>query len=286
LLLATLIWLTLRLEESGSRMAWALYGCLWAMAALTNPAVLAVLPFLLLWVVIRRRNANRPWFTRTALSLAMLVVAITPWTMRNYRLFHRILPLRSNFWVEVRVGNTADTSDIYPDWAIPSTSAAELQRLQRLGEVAYVAQSRRQALQFIGEFPGVFAMLTAKRFAYVWTGFWSLDPKYARGEPFQIPNAIFCSSLTLLMLGAFVLLRDGERQWIPFFVAVIAPFPTVYYITHPAMEYRHPMEPMLVILVASTVCTLVERCRSRETQFAIRRIPTCPMPPPLLPETE
>jgi hypothetical protein len=39
------------------------------------------------------------------------------------------------------------------------------------------------------------------------------------------------------------------------------------------MEYRHPMEPMLVILVASTVCTLVERCRSRETQFAIRRMP-------------
>ena len=78
----------------------------------------------------------------------MIVAVITPWTIRNYRLFHRFMPLRSNFWMEVRVGNTGDISDIYPDWAHPSTSVAQWNELHRVGEVAFMAEMRGVAVRF------------------------------------------------------------------------------------------------------------------------------------------
>ncbi|MBZ5568900.1 MAG: glycosyltransferase family 39 protein [Acidobacteriia bacterium] len=270
LLLSLLVWWTLRLDNDNDdrTSAWIAYGSLWGLAALTNPAVLAVLPFLLLWIAWRRDRRGQRWLFHSAVAGLMIVAVVTPWTIRNYRVFHKFMPLRSNFWVEVRVGNTGDISDIYPDWAIPSTSAAQWNELHRVGETAYIAEMRDLALRFIRDNPGVFAWLTWKRFVFVWTGFWNLDPAYADGEPFQIPNTFFCSALTLLMLGGLVLLWRHRREWILPYAAVLGAYPAVYYITHPGIDYRHPIDPMLVILVAYAVLTLVDRRRSAELNRA------------------
>lgn len=259
LLLAVLIWLSLLLEERNSWRNWAGYGALWGVAALSNPTVFSVLPFLLAWLAWRRHRRGEPWLGRAVLALATILVVIAPWDIRNYVVFHKILPLRDNFWVEVRVGNTGDLSDIYPDWTLPSTSAAQWNELHRVGEIAYIAEMRGLALRFIREHPWLFVWLTWKRIVFTWTGFWSFAPDYASHEPYQAPNIVFCSTFTLLMLSGLTSMWRWRRQWIVPYLAVLAAFPAVYYITHPTMDYRHPIDPLLVILSAYALVQWRER---------------------------
>jgi 4-amino-4-deoxy-L-arabinose transferase-like glycosyltransferase len=259
LLLTTLVWLSLVLDERADTKPWLGFGVLWGVAALCNPAVLAVLPFLLGWLAWRRIGRQQAWVARTAVTVLVLALTVSPWIIRNYRVFHRLMPLRSNFWVEVRVGNTGDISDIYPDWTLPSTSAAQWNELHRVGEIAYVGEMRDLAQRFIRENPGVFAWLSWKRLVFTWTGYWSLEPEYASNEPFQIPNMAFCSTLTLLMVAGLVVMWRQRREWFAVYAAVIGAYPAVYYVTHPGMDYRHPIDPMLVILVACALVAWRER---------------------------
>ncbi len=270
LLLSLLIWLSLLLDEGRHLPAWIGYGILWGIAALTNPTVLAVLPFLLLWIAWRHHRTARAWFVPTAVTALMIIAVVTPWTIRNYRVFHKFMPLRSNFWMEVRVGNTGDISDIYPDWAHPSTSAAQWNELHKLGEVAFMREMRELAVRFIRENPSVFGWLTWKRIVFTWTGFWSLEPEYARGEPFQLPNTFFCSTLTVLGLMGLAVMWRHRREWIVPYVAVLGAYPAVYYITHPSMDYRHAIDPMLVILVAYAVQSFV--VRRRKSSLALDKV--------------
>ncbi|MGZ4819166.1 MAG: glycosyltransferase family 39 protein [Terriglobales bacterium] len=268
LLLAILVWFTLVLDGITTPRRLAAYGALWGLAALSNPTVLAVFPFLLAWLCLRLRRRGQPCLTSAALPIVTLLLVTTPWQIRNYVVMHKLVPLRDNFWVEVRVGNTGDISDIYPDWAIPSTSAAAWNELHRVGEIAYIAEMRSLAVQFIRENPAVFAWLTWKRFVFVWTGFWSLDPAYARGEPFQLPNTFFCSCVTLLSFAGLLLIWREYRTWLLPYVAVLGAYPAVYYITHPTMDYRHPIDPMLVILMALAAVSFVDRRRGLRARFS------------------
>ncbi len=267
LLLAVLVWFTLVLDEKPSTRRWTDYGLLWGVAALSNPTVLAVLPFLLGWLGWRGYRGGKKVLVFEALAIVMLVLVIAPWEVRDYLVLHKVLPLRDNFWVEVRVGNTGDISDIYLDWAIPSTSAAQWNELHRVGEIAYIGEMRSLALRFIRENPYVFAWLTWKRFVFTWTGFWSLDPVYARNEPLQMPNTLFCSASTTLMLAGLVLVWRDRREWFLPYAAVVGAYPAVYYITHPSMDYRHPIDPMVVILIAYAVTSFFDRRRARPAGF-------------------
>ncbi len=251
-LLPLLVWTTLALAEStrASNTWYALAGLLWAAAALSNPDVLSLFPFALAWLAWRRHSSNRRWLVPVLLTALLLAAGLTPWEIRNYRVFHRPVPLRDNFWMEMRVGNTGDMTDIIPDWAHPAQNPAEQAKFQAMGETAYLAHMRRVSLAFIRRYPGEFVWLSLKRFLYTWTGYWSWNPVYRRDEPFQVPNIFFCTTTTLLMLFGLRAVWRRRRQWAPVFLVPLLIYPAVYYITHPAMEYRHPIDPLIVILIA------------------------------------
>ena len=169
------------------------------------------------------------------------------------------MPFRDNFWYEFWAGNTGDTSDLVPDWAHPSNGEAEMQKYRDMGELRYFDSKKPLVLQFIREHPAMFARLTAKKFAFTWTGFWSLNPTYLAGEPFEIPNMAFCTAVTVLMLlGLFLGFREN-RDAARLFAFVLVAIPTLYYITHPDLEYRHVIDPEIVILGTLAIVRLLRR---------------------------
>lgn len=251
LLLTTLIWFTIELGERSTGLRWAAYGALWGITALTNPSTCALLPAFGWWAVWQRHREGKPWLAHAVIGALVFVAVLTPWEVRNARTFGRFVPLRDNFWMEVRVGNTGDLSDVYPDWAHPGRNPQQLAQYQRLGETAYLARMRDLSLEFIRSYPGYFGWLTAKRVIYTWTGFWSTDPVYRKNEPFQFPNTFFCTAVSVL---AFLGLRHLWREknpWTAVYVIPLLIYPIVFYITHPGIDYRHPIDPMMVILVAT-----------------------------------
>lgn len=265
-LIGTLLWLqTLRLERSRNVRDWLVWGALWGLAGLVSTALLGPLPFLALWLAIRRSRAGLPWFARGVLAACVLLAVVTPWTVRNYHAFHRLIPLRDGFWMEMHVGVNGDTSDVTPDSAHPTTSAVEYAEWRQLGEIGYMDAKKVQAKQYIREHPGFVAWVTARHALNIWTGFWSLDRKFLDGEPFHIPNAFFASALTLLMIGGlrYAWLAGKGEAVLPLLIILLT-FPLVYYITHSSMDYRHPIDPIIVIL--DCYCVLAWRRRRAATK--------------------
>ncbi len=254
LLLATLIlWMT-RLEESTNLWSWAGFGLLWGLAGLTSPVLLSVLPVMAGWACYRLPRNDRAWIAPLGVATLACALVLFPWMVRNYRTFHRLIPLRDGFWLEVWIGNNGDNSYWFSESAYPGTSDRELEEFDRLGELAYMQRKRAQAASFIENHPGTFAVTCLRRFIYIWTGFWSVGashgPKqhFFGDDPFDAVNLFFSTSLTILtLIGLRCAFAQARGAAIPFTLVLLF-FPLTYYVTHPMRYYRHPIEPVIVIL--------------------------------------
>ena len=105
LLAATILWATIYVAESQRRRDWSVYGLLWGFALMTNPSLGSLLPFLLVWMAWRTRKETGKWFVKAALATGVAALCCLPWTIRNYKVFHRVVPLRSTFGLQLWLGN-------------------------------------------------------------------------------------------------------------------------------------------------------------------------------------
>jgi 4-amino-4-deoxy-L-arabinose transferase-like glycosyltransferase len=251
--LSLLFLIAIRLERSTRLAAWAGFGLLWGAAALTNPAVLSVLPFLVGWACYRLYRRGQRWGLQAAMALFALIVVVTPWFARNYRTFHQFIPFRDGFWMTMHVGNNGDTSH----WAPVETYAptgAEMAEFVRLGELNYMNAKRRETIDFIRSHPGWFAWVTFRRVVHTWTGFWSLPPGGKFDEPFDpdLPFdpaviALFSAVTVFAMIG----LRRAFAQRTPAawpFAFVLLSFPLIFYASTGDLRYRHPIDPEIIVL--------------------------------------
>jgi 4-amino-4-deoxy-L-arabinose transferase-like glycosyltransferase len=253
LMLSLVVWCTLAMEQEARLTRWAGYGLLWGVAALTNAVILSCLPFLLGWLVLRRSRNQTRWALNSAVAILLMVLTVSPWFVRNYETFHRFIPFRGTFWMVFWEGNTGDTSDLYPDWTNPAHNTTEMDAYRTLGELAYVRVKKQASLDFMKRFPGLYLLLVAKRFIFTWTGYWSFRKSYLAAEPFEIPNVLLSTVLTVLLLISASKALKNRRQFAVPLLLVLASYPLIYYIAHSGAEYRHPIDPICVVFVAYLV---------------------------------
>jgi 4-amino-4-deoxy-L-arabinose transferase-like glycosyltransferase len=251
LLLAVLFLLALRLKEQpGSLWHWLGFGVLWGFAALSNASLLCLLPLLSGWALYPLRGIRKKCFTAAVLVGLGFAIMILPWQARNYRTFHKFIPLRSNFWLEVLVGNDGYTQSQADDAIHPSTSETALAEYARLGEIPFMRQKRREALSFISYHPGFFVVMCLRRFAYMWTAFWNLDPSNLDVELHYPGNVFLTVASTLLMLVGLRQAFRTARQTVLPYLFVLGVYPLIFYFTHPEIRYRHLIDPEILILAA------------------------------------
>jgi 4-amino-4-deoxy-L-arabinose transferase-like glycosyltransferase len=249
LLFTLAVWMTYVLADEMSLGRWIFYAAVWAITSLTSPVTLVALPLMLAWIWHRNSKTagGRVFAARASMFVLVFLALVSPWLVRNYRTFHRFIPFRDNLWLEFWVGNNGDTSDVYIDSAHPAHSSVELDEYRRYGEPVYFDRKKTQVLDFIRTHPGMFAWLTVRRFTFTWTGFWSLSPNYLKNEPFEIPNVVVSSALTILMLiGMRQAWRSHRISSLPSIFCLIS-IPAVYYLTHVDPNYRHPVDPEIIL---------------------------------------
>jgi hypothetical protein len=258
LVLCLLFLMTLNLEnpagpDDDRPRKWIVFGLLWGVAALTSPALLSVLPFLAGWIIYRRHRRGQRWFAVNVVAAIAFIAVISPWFIRNYEVFHRIIPFRDNMGMVLRLGTKGTTSHWAPYELGPWHNDAEWNEFKQLGELGYMDKEKRQALEFIRANPGWYAWATVRRAVYLWTGYWSLEPDYLKQEPLDPPNIFFCTTLSVLaLLGLRRALRADWASSLPYALALFS-FPLIYYITSPEVYYRRPIDPFFVILAVVAV---------------------------------
>ncbi len=95
------------------------------------------------------------------------------------------------------------------------------------------------------------AVKTLRRIVYYWTGYWSFSAEELRDQPYTPGTVFYVSCVTLFMLiGIRSLWRANRTAAIPYLL-LIGAFPITYYLTHPLMDYRQPIEPAVIVLAVA-----------------------------------
>ena len=253
LLMATLLWATVELAESRLLRDWCLYGLLWGFALLTNPAVAPLLPVLLAWAAGHTRDRERAvaWLARPALAAGLALLCCVPWTIRNYLQFHKFIPLRSNFTFELYIGNNENYDDQHKSRPGAITQDREILRYLHMGETAFMEEEKRKAFAFIASHPRVESWLITQRFVDFWTGTATPLAAFREAHSLWLGLVLLCNDVAPLcaFLGILVLLATKNAYALPV-VAIPVIFPLLYYVTHTSLRYRHPIDPVVLLLAA------------------------------------
>lgn len=255
LLLAILFCMVLRLAESNRIRDWFGFGVLSGIAALTDPIVLSALPILALWALWRLHKTNQRSLKPAIGAVLAVILVVSPWFIRNDRVFHQFIPFRDVFPLALRVGNVGDQFNLITLTLGPWESGQQWSDYQKYGEIAYMQRTWSHATSYIAGHPGQYARFFVRRIVYVWTRFWYLIPTSRYGyEP--EPAVIFL--YTALSILAFIGLRVGSLKGVavaPYAIVLIF-FPIVYYGTSIEPWYSSPMDPFLMGLAGGAIACL------------------------------
>ena len=133
LCLCWLLYLTQDLEKSPRLGLWAGFGLLAGFAGLTEPAVLAVIPFLLALCAWRLARAGKSWFLPGLVASLTLAAAISPWIIRNAVVFHRFIPMRDSMGMELWIGNNGYSAHWVNCDDLPHAQPPRTERIQQRG---------------------------------------------------------------------------------------------------------------------------------------------------------
>jgi 4-amino-4-deoxy-L-arabinose transferase-like glycosyltransferase len=244
LLLTTIVWLALTLEDRDVWMPWFQFGLLWGITALSSTSLLSFLPPAGLWAWYRRAQRSKRSLGGVVLASIVFLACITPWLIRNYETFGKLVLIRDNFGAELRLGNGPGADGALMNYLHPTENTYAMRQYQAMGEVPYIAMRKRQAVDFIKADVMRFTGLSVKRFIYFWAG----PPKAT--EPWwmgEAKNSLFLASSVLMLWGLGRVLRLRKPgAWLLFWLILL--YPALYYAVYSIPRYRHPIEPEMAIL--------------------------------------
>jgi 4-amino-4-deoxy-L-arabinose transferase-like glycosyltransferase len=255
LLLALVFLISLKLTEAHGWKLWAVFSALWGLIALSNPSMLSFLPFCGLWIWYRRYEACERSLGGVVLASAVFFVCLTPWMVRNYRVFGRFVFIRDDFGLQFRLGNGPFADGRLRAYLQPNLDPAEFEQFRQLGELAYAERCKRLAFTWVREHPRQFAIFSLKRFFYYWNG---VPRETGSTAPVDFRTSLFLASSVLAIWGlARAIRKKLPGAWL-FFWLVLS-YPTVYYFVFPHARYRHPIEPELLILIVFLISEASKR---------------------------
>jgi 4-amino-4-deoxy-L-arabinose transferase-like glycosyltransferase len=250
LLFTTSFCIAQRIHLTRDPLAWLGWGSLVGLTALSNPSTLSTFPFLLALALYQAHRSGNRWFLKGVLTALAAIAVLIPWTVRNYRALGILCPVRDNFWLEVYDDNAGDAS-LDPSFAHPASNPVVMQKWLTMGEPAFLAEKRQLAIAYIRQHPMFPIQKTLRRVFYYWTGFWSISVQELHEQPYELGNIfqVVCVT-TLMLLGIRRRWRTDRLSLLPYLV-LIGIFPITYYLTHPLMDYRQPIEPAILVLAVA-----------------------------------
>jgi 4-amino-4-deoxy-L-arabinose transferase-like glycosyltransferase len=244
LLLAVIFWLALTMEDRDGLLPWLQFGLLWGIAALNSTILVAFLPASGLWAWYHRAKRGKPSIAGIGLASLIFIALVAPWTLRNYQTFGKFIFIRDNFGAELRLGNGRGADGTWMQYIHPTQDTYAMRQYTAMGELAYIEERKRSALDYIHADHSRFAVLCLKRFIYFWAG----PPRLSKIVWLaQTKNSLFLASSVLMFWGLGRALRQRRPgAWLLFWLILL--YPAIYYVVYPGQRYRHPLEPEMAIL--------------------------------------
>jgi 4-amino-4-deoxy-L-arabinose transferase-like glycosyltransferase len=211
-----------------------------ALMTLTRPVGLVALPLLFAWLYL---ILDRKHFVRTAAIIAAVsVAAMSPWWVRNYRIYHAFVPV------------CLETGAVMLYVHVPPENR-DLNRYKHLSEYEADHLKTRDALASIRRAgPAAFLKKGLVRLA---TFFYPFVPAY------DITWAFMCP---FWLLGMYVMLKQGNKQAYILFIHFIY-FP-VYFCFCATTRFKYSISQFMILFASAGFFYLYEKHRNSRKFFA------------------
>lgn len=262
-------------------------GLVLGLGLLTRFMYIGLIPITLLWLWLNNPESHKRIAGLSGLILLFSLLTILPWTLRNYRIHGRLVPVSTSGGMTFWNGNNPFTTgsghevytklvadylgiehdpelpDVYSPWQPYPMPHAIADRAATMDELELDAAFYQAGFEFIRQNPDRWlALLQAKL-----VGFWffreNIGDSYAASWT-QYYRWGYIGLMVLTMAGIFLTCR----QWRSYILLyLIFAYCTLFYATfHVQTRYRWEIEPLFFILAAAGVWWLAERLMRHRDQ--------------------
>ncbi len=265
LALAVFAWLTIAAINIGQKppttLRLVLLGIGLALLALLNASYVLAFPLI---VLIALRALPRPQMAvPICITLAAFAFTLTPWTIRNYHVFHQFFFVRGGVNLELWLGNRPGTTGWIELSQHPSVNRAEGNLMIRLGDLAYYKLcGERFHADRIAD-PNSFLRHTLNRAAYLLFGNPAGDAtKLVQGGNLAGLLRVALDAVVLVAAVAGAVVAWKRRRlalWLlPLGLTAVAPF----LVTHVTYRYSMPLRFVSLISASALVLLFPNRCKN------------------------
>ena len=243
-----------------------LLGFISGLAILLRQVFMFIIPFLFLWILwVQRKNGLTKQILNLAISAAVILLMILPFTIFNFQRFDKFVLLNTNagfafFWsnnpiygtkfvgiMPVEMGNYLEMLPI---------------ELKGLDEAALDSELLKRGLSFVKENPGQYALLSLSRFPILFEFLPSKDSS-------MISNITrvtsFGFALPFMIFGIWLSIKSLIKSKASFFNSPICPilgfgiiYSGIHILTWSLVRYRLPIDALFLIFAGLSLSKLVQ----------------------------
>src|SRR5713101_1080016 len=251
-LLSWALWLTLSLtneiangNESPRPRQWIGFGLLWGVMALTNTALLSMLPFCLIYLLWRLPRRFQQ-LAGAGLCILIAALVVTPWLARNYAVFGKFVFVRDNLPLEMHMANNDQSTGLWTRSEHPGNQPEAMRRFQELGELRFMEEKQQEVREFMREHPARFVRFSLERVVYFWIG--PPQANIVAGYDLMIARHVaFLLPASAAFAGLWLTLRNRKRGGF-LLACFLLIYPLPYYLVNPFPRYKHAIEPEIILL--------------------------------------
>ncbi len=229
-------------------------GCLLGLATLNRPQILGFLPLLVPLVAVAWGSALREKLRNLALMVGCAAVIVAPWSVRNYVVFHRSIPVSLQAGSALYQGNNPYTQTALTHLEHGARGWYNDERwggdLTAASPVEVDGQAFRLAAAFMRAYPGQALDFAMQKIGIFFSAY---DDPISRASWYPV--------LALSLLGLWWTAHDWRRL-LPIFLLVAQTIVTAAIFTS-LPRFRAPVEPFFVLLAAVALLRIRDWWASR-----------------------
>ncbi|MBU1727171.1 MAG: glycosyltransferase family 39 protein [Candidatus Omnitrophica bacterium] len=225
-------------------------GILFGLTSLCRELAVFMLFITAVWMVIFINGALKVRIKPAAIFIIFALIVIAPWVLRNYRIYHRIIPFTVSSGHSLYLGNNEHTPAWIggyenPSWNMPldvsNFFTPETDELLK-----------KKALRFMAENPKRSVIYAKDKLINMWQPYYSDSRLLSK----VVMSILYPSVLVCGLLGLLVTLAKSKISLLVIFSLVF--YTLVHIFTISGIRYRYPLMPFLMIYAAYILNMILE----------------------------